>query len=132
MGMPRLRAAMPGALFDACLGGRNRRSRLARGMASRGRRRKSGTMRSRRLRAIRAIPSSQQLLRELPHAPIARMPLLVETLTAAAQIDPDAVFEPLLERTIYDGAIARAEHWRALLGLDAVASRREALAISDG
>lgn len=49
----------------------------------------------------------------------------IETLTAAAQIDPDAVFEPLLERTIYDGAIAWAQHWQALLGLDAVASHRE-------
>ncbi|MCU0733429.1 MAG: hypothetical protein MUE84_17850, partial [Hyphomonas sp.] len=49
----------------------------------------------------------------------------VETLTAAVQIDPGAVFEPLLERTIYDGAIARAEHWQALLGLDAVANHRE-------
>jgi len=46
----------------------------------------------------------------------------IDTLSTAAQIDPEAVFELLLERTIYDGAIARVEQWSQLLSLDSAAT----------
>lgn len=39
----------------------------------------------------------------------------VDCLTTAAKIDADAVFEHLLERSIYDGAMAHAEQWQTLL-----------------
>jgi hypothetical protein len=42
-------------------------------------------------------------------------PNFIDCLTEAARINADAVFEHLLERSIYDGAVARAEHWQALL-----------------
>ena len=42
---------------------------------------------------------------------------LMPVLTAAARIDADAVFEHLLERSIYDGGLQHAGHWQALLDI---------------
>lgn len=124
-GYARLRAAMPGALFDACLG-------VATGdpdLLEEWRPKPTPEVWNDAIKAIARDPREPLFPAAFARA-AARADredaAFVETLTAAAQIDPDAVFEPLLELTIYDGAIARAEHWQALLGLDAVASRREA------
>lgn len=123
-GHVRLRAEMPSILFDACFG-------VAAGhpdLLNEWRPRPTPEVWNEAIEAIARDPRD-------PLFPAAfglvatradrEDAAFIETLTAAAQIDPDAVFEPLLERTIYDGAIARAEHWQALLGLDAVASHRE-------
>jgi hypothetical protein len=37
------------------------------------------------------------------------------SLVAAARIDADAVFQHLLERSIYDGGMQQAQHWQVLL-----------------
>lgn len=52
-------------------------------------------------------------------------PDFIDCLTAAARIDSDAVFEHLLERSIYDGAIARAEHWQELLAIGPTDGNRD-------
>jgi hypothetical protein len=42
-------------------------------------------------------------------------PGFIDCLTEAARLNPDSVFEHLLQRSIYDGGLAHAEHWQALL-----------------
>lgn len=123
-GHVRLRAKMPATLFDACFG-------VAAGypeLLDEWRPRPTPEVWDEAIEAIARDPRDP-LFPAAFALVVARADredaAFIETLTAAAQIDPDAVFEPLLERTIYDGAIARAEHWHALLGLDAVASHRE-------
>jgi len=52
-------------------------------------------------------------------------PEFIACLSAAARIDSDAVFEHLLERSIYDGAIAGAEHWQMLLAIGPTDGNRD-------
>lgn len=41
----------------------------------------------------------------------------LRTLRAAASVDPEQVFEELVERSVYDGGLKYAEHWSALLAI---------------
>jgi len=51
---------------------------------------------------------------------------LMPTLSAAAQVNADAVFEHLVERSIYDGGLQHAGHWQALLDIGPAGGDRSA------